>query len=48
MVYCESRGKTTSKTLDALFAHVWTFGDDGRAMHFRNYTDTTDFLRSLG
>ncbi len=42
------RGKASGGTLDAPFAHVWTLGDDGRAVHHRNYADTANFLRALG
>ncbi len=41
------RGKATGRTLDAPYAHVWTLRD-GKAVHFRNYTDTANFLQSLG
>ena len=43
----QGRGKATGRTLDAPYAHVWTLRD-GKAVHFRNYTDTANFLQSLG
>lgn len=43
----EGAGKTSGRTLDATFAHVWTMRD-GRAVQFRSYADTANFLHSLG
>jgi ketosteroid isomerase-like protein len=43
----QGRGKATGRTLDAPYAHVWTLRD-GKAVHFRSYTDTANFLQSLG
>ena len=41
----QGRGKTTGRALDAPFAHLWTLRD-GKAVHFRDYTDTAIFLES--
>lgn len=41
------RAKATGAALDAPFAHVWTFRE-GRAVLFRQYTDTSAWLRALG
>ena len=43
----QGRGKATGKTLDALYAHVWTLRD-GKAVHVRVYADTAKLLQSLG
>jgi ketosteroid isomerase-like protein len=43
----EGRGKASGKTLDTLYAHVWTLRD-GKAVHFRAYADTAKVLQSLG
>jgi ketosteroid isomerase-like protein len=43
----QGTGKATGRTLDAPYAHVWTLRD-GRLVHFRNYTDTANFLQALG
>ena len=42
----EGTGKATGRTLDAPYAHVWTLRD-GKAVHFRAYTDTANVLQSL-
>jgi ketosteroid isomerase-like protein len=39
--------KATGRTLDAPFAHVWALRN-GKAVSFRNYTDTAQFLQTLG
>src|SRR5215204_3287508 len=43
----QGRGKESGKTLDAPYAHVWTLRE-GKAVHFRVYTDTSNLLQSLG
>ncbi len=43
----QGKGKATGGTLDAPFAHVWTLRE-GKMVHFRNYTDTTNWLQALG
>jgi uncharacterized protein len=42
----QGSGKATGRTLDAPYAHVWTLRD-GKAVHFRAYTDTVNVLQSL-
>ena len=42
------RGTSKSgKQLEADFAHVWRFGDDGKITYFRTYTDTKLWLDAL-
>lgn len=41
------RGRTSGHPLDAPFAHVWRLRN-GRIAYVRNYTDTAQFLESLG
>jgi ketosteroid isomerase-like protein len=38
----------TGKDLDAIYAHVWTFDDDGKLVHFQQYSDTWQWRRVLG
>jgi ketosteroid isomerase-like protein len=45
--HVQGRGKASGKTLDALYAHVWTLRD-GKAVHVRVYADTAKLLQSLG
>jgi uncharacterized protein len=42
----QGTGKPSGRTLDATFAHVWTLRE-GKAVHFRSYADTANFLHSL-
>jgi ketosteroid isomerase-like protein len=42
-----ARAKATGSDLDAPFAHVWTFRD-GKAVRFRQYTDTHGWREALG
>jgi uncharacterized protein len=41
-----ARARATAAVLDAPFAHVWTFRD-GRAVRFRQYTDTRGWVVAL-
>jgi ketosteroid isomerase-like protein len=41
-------GQDTGQPLTADFSHVWRFGDDGKVVGFRTYTDTHLWRESLG
>jgi ketosteroid isomerase-like protein len=41
------RAKTTGRTLDVPYAHVWTFRD-GKAVRFRQFVDTAGWNAALG
>lgn len=47
MGHYQGREKQTGEELDASFAHIWSL-HEGRAIRFRNVTDTASWLRSLG
>lgn len=38
----------TGNDLDAIFAHVWEFGDQGKVVRFQQYSDTFQWRRVLG
>jgi ketosteroid isomerase-like protein len=42
-----ARAKATGAPLDVPFAHVWHFRD-GRAVRFRQFTDTRGWVEALG
>ena len=42
-----ARAKATGTRLDVPFAHVWTFRQ-GRAVRFRQFTDTRGWVEALG
>jgi len=43
------RGQSKSgRRLEADFLHHWRFGDDGKVVYFRTYTDTKLWLDALG
>ena len=45
----EGKGTSTGIELDGCaFAHVWRFGDDGKIVAFRTYTDTHIWRQVLG
>jgi ketosteroid isomerase-like protein len=41
-------GHDTGQPLTADFSHVWRFGEDGKVVGFRTYTDTHLWRESLG
>lgn len=40
--------QATGKELDVQFAHVFDFGNDGKVVRFRQYTDTWQFAEVTG
>ena len=42
-----ARARTTGALLDVPFLHLWTFRD-GRAVRFRQFTDTRGWVEALG